>query len=69
LTGIVATLVTALVTKIQREAHWDFTPEIAPFTYSGQTIRKNESVAVLKKAVTYAAAPSASDSTKAKVFN
>jgi hypothetical protein len=35
LTGIVATLVTALVTKIQQEAHSDFTPEIAPFTYSG----------------------------------
>jgi hypothetical protein len=29
LTGLVATHVTALVTKIQQEAHWDFTPEIA----------------------------------------
>jgi hypothetical protein len=40
--------VTALVTKIQQEAHSGFTPEIAPFPYSGQAMRKNESVAMPK---------------------
>jgi hypothetical protein len=40
--------VTAIVTTIQQEAHSDFTPEIAPFPYSEQATRKNESVAVLK---------------------
>jgi RNA polymerase sigma-70 factor, ECF subfamily len=68
LTGLVATLVTALVTKIQQEAHSDFTPEIAPFTYSGHTMRKNESAAMLKSRDVCRGA-SANDSTKAKVLD
>jgi len=40
--------VTALVTKIQQEAHWDFTPEIALFPYSGQAMPQKQWAGRLK---------------------